>query len=67
MFGFLENIFVIAFALRILDFSDRCGLTVVYRAPCTSLMVGQPFPGSRIGATAWSGSVMDSALLSFSG
>jgi len=62
MFVFLEkNIFVIAFAFRILDFSDRCGVTVVYRAPCISLMVGQPFPGSRIGATACSGSVMDSA------
>lgn len=32
------------FAFRILDFSDRCGVTVVYRAPCISLMVGQPFP-----------------------
>jgi hypothetical protein len=39
-----KNIFVIAFAFRILDFSDPCGVTVVYRAPCISLMVGQPFP-----------------------
>lgn len=48
-------------AFRILDFSDRCGVTVVYRAPCISLMVGQPFPEVACGETTCSGSVKDSS------
>jgi len=42
MFGFVKNIFVIASLF--VFWTGRCGVTVVYWAPCISLMVGQPFP-----------------------
>jgi len=46
---------------RILDFSELCGVTVVYRARVFLYWLVNPFRRSRIGAIACSGSGLDSA------
>ena len=62
------NIFLIGFAFRILDFSDPCGVTVVYRGPVYFSNGWSTLSGGRVLAQpAYSGSRMDSPHLWFKG